>query len=64
MQTLTEENERLRKIIESEVDRRFKSYSSQKIKYFTGLPSLATFMALHITMSRNDGQDCRFAAFS
>ena len=45
VQPLREENERPWKIIESErlTEEGFKSYSPQKIKYFTGLPSLATF---------------------
>ena len=48
VQRLREDNERLRKAIESErlTEEGFKSYSPQKIKYFTGLPSLAVFTAL------------------
>ena len=48
LQTLKEENERLRNVIESErmTERAFKGYSPQKVKYFTGLPSIATIMAL------------------
>ena len=48
LQTLKEENERLRNVIESErmTERAFKGYSPQKVKYFTGLPSIATIMVL------------------
>jgi hypothetical protein len=48
VQALREENERLRMTIESErlTEEGFKNYSPQKIKYFTGLPSFLTFMAL------------------
>lgn len=48
VQALREENESLRMTIESErlTEEGFKNYSPQKIKYFTGLPSFSTFMAL------------------